>query len=190
MNKKEKALSNRLRLGSLRTARLGFAFIGIYTFSTAIYQAWRLLTPDVIQTRWIVVLLLMSINTTLWWFSHRPRLRAGYYRGIILMQIAMYLGIATYSIYTERGMASNAIILYAIPLIIVALEYSGKALAFTAGACAVSYAAAAIKYFKDFPSEGYKVELYGGIMFYTGILFVLAALLWVLVRSKSSSSLQ
>ncbi len=187
MNKAEVSESNRMHLASLRTARLGFVFIAVYILSTAIYQAWRLLTPNALQTRWFVILAVMSINATLWWFSHKPRLRPSYYRGIIFLQIAMYIGIATYSIYAERGMASNAIILYAIPLIIVALEYSGRALAFTALVCSGAYAAAAIRYFNMFPSEGYKVELYGGIIFYSGILFVLAALLWVLIRSKAAS---
>ncbi len=188
MDQKEVTESNRLRLGSLRTARLGFAFIGIYIFSTAIYQAWRLLTPDVIQTRWFLAIAMISINATLWWYSHKPRLRTTYYRTIIFLQIAMYIVIATYSIYVERGMASNSIILYAIPLVIVALEYSGRALAFTALICSTAYAAAAIHYFNTFPSEGYKVELYGGIAFYSGIMFVLAALLWVVVRARNISS--
>lgn len=97
----------------------------------------------------------------------------------------MYLGVAAYSIYAERGMASNSVILFTIPLIIVALEYSGKALLATTALCSAIYAGTAIKYFKDYPSEGYKVELYGGIVFYVSIIFLISALLWVLVRSKN-----
>ncbi len=188
MTKKQKAESLRLQQASLRTAKLGFLFVAIYATSTLIYRLWKLMTPEILQQRWIIVIVTLSITLALWWFSRGRNLSPGYYRGIILLQIFMYLGVAAYSVYAERGMASNSIILFTIPLIIVALEYSGKALLSTAALCSAIYTGAAIKYFKDYPSEGYKVELYGGIVFYVSILFLISALLWVLVRSKTTPS--
>lgn len=176
--------SLRLQQASVNTAKLGFVFIGIYAFSTLIYRAWKLLTPDILHTRYTIILLLLAVNLTLWLFSRKPKLAPLYYQGIILLQIAMYIGIASYSIYSERGMASNSIILYVIPIVIIAMEYSAQALLLVTTICASSYALAAFEYFKKHPSEGYKVELYGGIVFYAAIMYLISALVWVLVRSK------
>ncbi len=186
MSPKEKNESARLQKGSLRTAQIGFLFLAIYFLTTLIFGAWQLLTPDMLQKRWIITLVALSINTTLWYFSRKPRLVPLYYRGIIFLQMCMYLAIATFSIYTERGMASNAVILYAIPLTIAALSYSAQALFASATICAISYASATILYFKQFPSEGYKVELYGSIVFYIGILYLLSTLLWIIVRARNA----
>lgn len=185
MTKKQKAESQRLQQASLRTTKLGLVFVAIYAISTLIYKLWKLMTPDILQQRWLIVIITLSITLALWWFSRSRNLSPIYYQGIILLQILMYLGVAAYSIYAERGMASNSVILFTIPLIIVALEYSGKALLATTALCSAIYAGTAIKYFKDYPSEGYKVELYGGIVFYVSIIFLISALLWVLVRSKN-----
>lgn len=185
MAKTKKTNADQLQLSSLRTARLGFVFIAIYVLSIGIYDAWNLVTPDKLRERWLIALVLLAINTTLWFFSKKRKLAPLYYQGIIFLQICMYLAVATYSIYAERGMASNAIILYAIPLSIAAVAYSGKILLLTAFASSAAYTGAAITYFRQFPSEGYKVELYGGIVFYTAIFFLLSGLLWVLVRSRN-----
>lgn len=188
MTKKQKLESKRLQQASLRTTKLGLVFVAIYGISTLIYQLWKLITPDILQQRWIIVIVTFTIAIVLWWVSRSRNLSPTYYKGIIFLQILMYLGVATHSIYTERGMASNSVILFAIPLIIVALEYSGKALISTAILCSAIYAGTAIKYFKDYPSEGYKVELYGGIVFYVSIILLITALLWVLLRSKAYSN--
>ena len=185
MAKTKKTTANPLQISSQRTARLGFVFIAIYVVSIGIYDAWNLVTPDKLRERWLIALILLVINTTLWFFSKKRKLAPLYYQGIIFLQICMYLGVATYSIYAERGMASNAVILYAIPLSIAAIAYSGKILLLTAFASSAAYTGAAILYFRQFPSEGYKVELYGGIVFYTAIFFLLSGLLWVLVRSRN-----
>lgn len=187
MNKKQKNDSKRLQLASLRTTKLGFVFVTIYALSTLIYQLWKLMTPEVLMQRWLISVLVLTVITSLWWYSRSRNLSPAYYKGIIFLQIIMYLAIGAYSIYMERGMASNSIILFTIPLIIIALEYSGKALFATATLCSLVYATSAISYFKNYPSEGYKVELYGGILFYVSILYLIAGLLWVLIRSKNSS---
>ncbi len=184
---KKQAESKRLQQATLRVTRLGFVFVGIYAISTLIYKLWKLMTPDILMQRWIICLVVLSITSTLWWFSRSRNLSAVYYKGIIMLQILMYLGVASYSIYAERGMASNSIILFTIPLIIVALEYNTKALLATTALCILVYSSTAIKYFRDFPSEGYKVELYGGIMFYASILILISSMIWVLMRSRNAT---
>lgn len=184
---KKQTESQRLQLASVRTSQLSVIFVLIYALSTLVYRLWKLMTPDVLQQRWTIVAVTLGVSLVLWFFSRKKGLAPLYYQGIIMLQIIMYLAVAAYSIYSERGMASNAIILFVIPLIVVALEYSGKALFAIATLCVATYAGTAIKYFKDFPSEGYKVELYGGILFYVSIIYLVSALLWVLVRSKNNA---
>lgn len=181
MTQKQKTEINRLKLASIETSKLGIVFVLIYSATTLIYKLWKLMTPDILQERWVAALIMLSISASLWWFSRQKTLSSLYYRVIIGLQIMMYICIAGYSIYAERGMASNSVILFAIPLVIVALNHSGKALLATTLACGATYAYAAIRYFREYPSEGYKVELYGGLVFYISILFLLSALLWVLV---------
>lgn len=184
MAKKKANNSKNIQQSSLNAARLGFVFLGIYGLSVIIYQAWRLIPPDMLRSRWILLTVALAVNTTLWFFSRYRKLADLYYQGIIFLQVCMYLAISTYTIYAERGMSSNAIILYSIPLAITAMTYSGKALFACASLCSFAYAAAAITYFNDYPSEGYKVELWGGIVFYSLILFLLSMLLWINIRSK------
>jgi hypothetical protein len=184
MPKKKINTLNNTQQNSVNAARLGFIFLGIYGISIIIYQAWKLMPNDVLRSRWILLLVALTINTTLWFFSRFRKLADLYYLGIVFLQVCMYLAIATFTVYTERGMASNAVILYAIPLAITALTYSGKALFACAVLCSSAYTAAAVTYFNDYPSEGYKVELWGGILFYSLILFLLSMLLWVNIRSR------
>lgn len=184
---KKQAESKRLQLSTLRVTKLGFLFIAMYAVSTLIYKLWKLMTPDILLQRWTITLITLGIIGTLWWFSRTRNLSPAYYKGLILLQIFMYLGIAAYSIYTERGMASNSIILFTIPLVIVALEYSGKALMAITALSILVYSSTAMKYFKDFPSEGYKVELYGGIVFYASVLLIISGMLWVLMRSRNTT---
>lgn len=184
-----KAARNKLQLATLRTARLGFVFTAIFALSVGIYQAWELITPDLIQTRWTITAVLLGVNITLWWFSRHPGFANLYYKGIIFLQIITYIMLAGYMIYAERGMASNAIILFIIPVVIAATELSTLALATTASLAVATYAYAAIRYFNEFPSEGYKVELYGGIVFYGAVIFFISALLWVVIRINSTKSL-
>jgi hypothetical protein len=176
--------TKRSQLATLRASRMGFVFIFIYGLTTIIYKLWKLQTPDVLRQRWIIILILLILNVIFWQISKRFGLKEHIYKFIIALQIATYMAISIYSIYSERGMDSNAIILFVIPLIIAGLEYNGRVLFAVTSLCAVSYGATAIRYFEENPSEGYKIELYGGILFYSGILYLISALVWILIKTK------
>lgn len=184
-----KTNTKKLQLATLRTARLGFVFTAIYALSVGIYQAWKLITPELLQVRWTIVAILFGVNVVLWWSSRAPKFTNLYYKGIIFLQIITYIALAGYMIYAERGMASNAIILFVIPIVIAATELNTISLITTATIATGTYAYAAIRYFNEFPSEGYKVELYGGIVFYGAVLYFISALLWVVMRINSKKPL-
>lgn len=145
-----------------------------------------MLTPEILQQRFFIIILMLSVTTSLWWFSRIRKLAPNTYKVIIFLQALMYIIVGGYSVYAERGMASNSVILFVIPLTIVSLAFSGKSLIATAVISIAVYAGVAIKYFMNFPSEGYKVELYGGIVFYAGVLLLISAMLWVLMQSRKS----
>lgn len=185
MTKKQKlAESKRLQKASLNTSRLGFVFIAIYAATVLIYKLWKLVTPNILQQKLFVIIIMTMVTLSIWWFSRIRKLAPSTYKVLIFLQALMYIIVAGYNIYTERGMASNSIILFVIPLTVVALAFNGKSLLATALISSAVYAGVAIKYFMNFPSEGYKVELYGGIVFYTSIIYLISAMLWLLIRSR------
>jgi len=87
-----------------------------------------------------------------------------------------------------RGMASRAVLLFCLPIAMSAALRSKTALYGTAAVSAMAYSLAAIKYFMDYPSEGYKVELYGDVLFYSALFFVLAAMLSALAINRNSKA--
>lgn len=184
--KKPTPKKNSWQQPSLSASRLGFAFIAIYGLTNGIYQAWKLLAPEVIRERWLITIGLFALNIVLWQLGRRPGLAGIYYRTILWLQALMYVALSAYSIYSERGMASNSIILFVIPIAIIALERRRSSLALVTVLSCATYGATAIKYFFNYPSEGYKVELYGGIVFYVGVLMVISYLLWLLGKSKAT----
>jgi hypothetical protein len=85
-------------------------------------------------------------------------------------------------------MASRGVALFALPIVVSAITLSRSAIFATASLSVGAYSYAAIKYFTDNPSEGYKVELYGDVLFYSASFFILAAVLWALVRSVQAKN--
>lgn len=175
---------NNIQITVIRSLRLGIAFTIIFGLSNLIYKAWRLLTPDILQQRFYIAGTLLLIHIVMLAFATKHYSSVTTYKLIMWLQTLSFLTLAGYCIYSERGMASNAVVLFIVPIIISSLQRSGKALLATTTLAATIYSASAIIYFRQFPSEGYKVELYGGLLFYCAVFYVIAALLWVLIKSK------
>jgi heme/copper-type cytochrome/quinol oxidase subunit 4 len=91
---------------------------------------------------------------------------------------------ASFNVYVQRGMASRAVALYAIPLVVSTVLMSRAALLTTAALCVAAYTTTAVSYFVLNFNEGYKIELYGEITSYSVYFVILAALLWVSIRHK------
>jgi Na+/proline symporter len=53
---------------------------------------------------------------------------------------------------------------------------------------AAAYSLTAVWYYVANPSEGYRIELYGEVGFYSALFFIVAALLWDIMRSKNTDS--
>ena len=168
----------------LRLARIHFLYVALLVIQIVVYDAWKLIAPKAVMQRWVITAVLLAVTTTVWYLAHSKQRSNTTYRFLVLALILADIAVASYSVYTQRGMASRAVALYAVPIITSTVLLSRTALFATAAICAASYTTAAISYFVNYFNEGYKIELYGEIGFYSAAMFLLAMLLWVTIRSK------
>lgn len=172
-----------LQTNTVRVARVHFLLVFMFASSIIAYDAWKLITSQALMQRWTVAVIMLVVTTIVWFIARHTALSANVYKLLIGVMLTMDILIAGYYVYAGRGMASRAVILFAIPIIISAITLSRSAIFATASVSIGIYTYAALKYFTDNPSEGYKVELYGDLAFYSAVFLVLAGLLWILVRS-------
>lgn len=177
--------SSRLHASVLRLTRLHFIFVAVYALQTIIHDAWNLVTPRAAMNRWTVTAILLGVNAMIWYLVHNTFTSTVGLKMLTFFLILTDIAVVTFNIYSQRGMASRAVMLYAVPIAVSAVLLSRAALYTTAALCAAVYFAAAYIYFVLNFNEGYKIELYGEVGFYSIMFFVLASTLWVAVRSKN-----
>ena len=173
-----------MHAGVLRVSRIHFLYVLILVVQIWVYDAWHLIPPEAVMQRWIITAVLLSVTSVVWYLAHSPKRSNSAYRMMIYALILVDIAVASFSVYTQRGMASRAVMLYAVPMIVAALLLSRAALYTTAAISAASYTTAAVMYFVLHFNEGYKIELYGETNFYSAILFLLAILLWAVHKTK------
>ncbi|MCA9342682.1 hypothetical protein KC950_01560 [Candidatus Saccharibacteria bacterium] len=158
---------------------ISFCFIIFFSIFLGVNQAWKLQTPDVIKNQWIALLITATLFLIILILSLKKKASHGYYYSLVFSQIVTYTAFISYIIYAQRGMASSAIILYVIPILIAALTRASWVVITTSVLAGASYSLSAYKYFADFPSEGYKAELYGQMLFYFLILILIGRLVHI-----------
>lgn len=166
-----------------RVTRAHFLFIAAYMLAAVIFDSWGLIAREAIGRRWLAAGTLLALNTVLWYLAHNSLKRESNYRLIILILAVADIAFAGLNVYWERGMAATNVILFAVPLVTLAVLRSRTALVAGATLSAAAYAAASVKYFFDFYGEGYRVQLYGQIFFFTLVFYALAWLLLVAAES-------
>ena len=153
------------------SARAGFLFIVAYAIYIIIFDSGNVLTREAVYYRWMMLALLLVTNTVFWSFTKKTSSRHRLTFAVWACVLAQLL-LAGFSVYWERGMASMSTILFALPIINMALLGSRTyTLAVSALSCAV-YVTACTKYFYDYFNEGYRVQLYGQLFFFSAV-FVL-----------------
>lgn len=175
---------NHLQETVLSLARVHFFYVLAFVAAIMIYDSWKLITPEAVLQRWTVATV-MLVTTTLVWYSVRKISTIELHKTFVYVFILLDIVVAMYLTYAERGMASRAVALFAIPIAVAAVLRSRSALFGTALLSTAAYSFAAVKYFVDYFNEGYKIELYGTIGFYSAMFFVLTALLWIVVQPSS-----
>lgn len=173
-----------LQANTVGLARVHFGLIAAYAVFILASDAWGLVTRELTSQRWLVFGALLIVVTIVWYLSRNTSRNVNYYRALILILVLADIALATFAIYTERGMSSRGVALYAIPIVSSAALLSRTALFGTAALCTAAYIMAATRYFYVYFNEGYKIELYSTLGLYSAGFFVLAALLWVVLRNR------
>jgi hypothetical protein len=173
---------------TVRVARLHFFYVLVFAVSIIAYDAWKLITSQALIERWTLAVVMLSVTTIVWFLARNTSQSMRVYQLLLFAVIAMDILFAGYAVYFGRGMSSRGVALFAIPIVVSAVTLSRSAIYATATLCTGAYTYAALKYFTDNPSEGYKVELYGDLLFYAATFFLLASLLWTLARSVQAKT--
>lgn len=176
-----------LHSGVLRISRIQFLYVLILIVQIYVYDAWHLIPPEAVMQRWMITSLLLAVSAIVWYLAHSPKRSNTSYRFMVYALILVDVAVASLSVYTQRGMASRAVMLYAVPLVISAVLLSRAAIFATAALCVASYTTAAVMYFVLNFNEGYKIELYGEIGFYSAMIFLVGFMLWAVVHSKRNT---
>lgn len=159
---------------------LGIAYIG----QIIAFDAAKLITPEVVLKRWYAVAGLIIVSAAVWYLARGKVTHTNTYKVLAWLLIFADIAFAAFNVYTQRGMASRAVVLFFIPIIISTILLSRVALFATAVICAAVYATTAVAYFVNYFNEGYKIELYGEVLFYCGSFLIAAGLLWAALKSK------
>ena len=175
-----------LQLTTVRLAHIHFFYIFAFVASIIVYDASLLIAPDAVLRRWKMAVAMAIVVTGVWYFARIKKDSPLFQKWLIALLVFMDIIFASFLVYADRGMASLAVALYGVPIIVAGTLSSRSAVLATASLCTASYAFVAVKYFVDYFNEGYKVQLYGTIGFYGAVFFILALLLVTVIRRKEN----
>ncbi len=170
-----------LRSCVVRATRVHFALVFVLASSIVIFDGWNYITLENALNRWMIVAALLVVNTVVWYASRNLGKKSGYYKALMLGLIVSDIAVAAMFVYNDRGIASPAVMLYAIPIATSAVLYSRRALFATAALCTAAYNLTVVSYFVLNFNEAITVQLYGTAALYSAVFFVIAALLWVVI---------
>lgn len=186
MKKKNNKTSDSVKLSITRATRTIYFFIAFFIISIVIFDSWNLLTREAIIDRWTIATMLLIINTFVWfgvsqkWPLSVMKLPIGLLAGALVV----FAGFMT---YWERGMASTSTIMYALPILVIAMAKDRHALIATAVLSAGTYSLASVKYFNDFFNEGYRIQLWGTIVLVTGSILAVSWLTMIIAGLRMDS---
>jgi len=169
-----------------RLTYIHFIYMLLFAVSIIIYDASQLIAPEAVLYRWKLATTMIIVITAVWYFARvkaRPRLQ----RWLIATLVFADILFASFLVYADRGMASLAVTLYAVPIIVSAATGSSRAILGTASLCTAAYTLATVKYFVDYFNEGYKVQLYSTIGFYGAVFFLIAFLITINLHTKADA---
>jgi hypothetical protein len=168
----------------IRVAGVHFLFVAAYMASIIVFDSWNLITHQAVSNFWTAGIALLITTTVIWYVGRINFSSQNIYLFLTLGLIIADITFVSYVVYWERGLASNAVALYALPLITAASLRSRNTLLATALISVGAYSASVIRYFNNHYGESYRVELYGVVGFYCAFMLILAALLIVIIRPK------
>ncbi len=178
---------NNLSLTLTRITRTVYFVLGFYALSIVIFDSGNLITRESIIDRWLIFTFILGVNTFAWYMASQKNNLLNRPAILILTLSLIFLIFAGLTTYWERGMASTSTIFYALPLLIVATLKNRHALLTIATLSVGTYAFATVKYFNDYFNEGYRIQLWGSIVLYSGIIFACTWLIMVITGLRHDS---
>lgn len=175
-----------LQQSAVRVGRVLFVLTLVYVVTIILYDAFALVTPDMLLVRWMAAAGLAVGSAVLWYSARKKQAPAVYYARLLYGYVVLLTLFASLNVYIGRGMAAKAVMLFIVPIVVSGLLLRRAAIYMTAVIATAAYVLTAMTYATNNPSEGYKIELYGEVGFYSGLLFIVAALTWDVVRSKNA----
>lgn len=184
MAHKTKNQNGWLQLALVRVSRAHFYYILAYVVIILLSDAWNLITAELVWQRWLMAGIMLTVTTIIWYLARADIKSQMYYRLLAIILVLLDILVATFTVYTERGMASRGVALFAIPIVTAAIMRSRTAIFGTAAFSTVAYVLAATRYFYVYFNEGLKIELYTTLALYSASFFILAGLLWIILRES------
>lgn len=175
-------INNSLRHVVLRITRVHFVYIAAYLFSVIIFDSWNLITHESVLQRWSAAGALLIIDTIIWYLCRAKIKNENLYKVLLIILLACDILFAAVNVYWQRGMASKSVMLFVVPVISAALVKSRSLLLATTAISAAAYSIASVRYFFENYGQGFRVELYGEVFFYSAVLFVIAGLMLITFR--------
>jgi hypothetical protein len=171
-----------LKLRIVRVCRMHFYIALALAVQIMVYDAWKLIQPQAVLERWLAVAVLFIGATAAWLLARSPSKKALFYKRIIAALVIIDVLAASALVYQTRGMASRAVLLYVIPIAVAGILRSRVALVGAAFLSVAAYTTTAVAYFVINFNEGYKVELYGEVGFYSAFLVLFSLTIWALLN--------
>ena len=175
---------NWLKTGLIRVTKVHYLLILAYIVQVMAYDAAKLITPDIVLKRWYAVATLTVVVTAILYECRSKASTTTHFKALAWLLILSDIAFAAFNVYTQRGMASRAVVLFIIPVVVSAILLSRVAVFSSAVIAIAAYTTASVAYFVHYFNEGYKIELYGEILFYSSVFLVVAALLWPVIKAK------
>ena len=179
---KKQTSSETIRNRVLSTTRTHFYFLLAYAATIIAFDSWNLYTHEVIAKRWTYGGIFAIICCLLWFAQKRYIRSTQATTAVAYALIASGITFAAMNVYIDRGMASKAVFLFALPLLVAAQLKSRSSLLATAGISVAAYSIAAVRYFHVFYGEGLRVQLYGEVFFYSALIFICALMLLPIIK--------
>jgi hypothetical protein len=183
---KSKSVTKWLQATAVRVNRIHFVYVGIYIASIIVFDSWNLFTHVAIANRWTLAAALLVVTTICWYISRMNFSNDTVYLIVIIALVLADILFAAINVYWERGLASKAVALFAIPIVTAATLRSRSTLLATAALCVAAYSISAVRYYNLHYGESLRIELYGYVGLFCASFFILATLLMVIIQPKDS----
>jgi hypothetical protein len=186
MAKKSAAIVNWLQATAVRVTRTHFIYIAAYMASIIVFDSWNVFTHPEIGNRWTLAAVLLVINTVIWYTARIKFSSDSIYILLIIVLVIADIVFAGVNVYWERGLASKAVALFAVPILTSAALRSRSSLLAATTLSVAAYSIATMRYFNLHYGESFRAELYGYVGLYCAVFFVLAGLLLIIIRPRDS----